>query len=1079
MTRKNGRLFWSFTFFIDDNQTLQTGFLEHLLLILKLEIMNKKFSTLVAGLLFASAFSAYAGTAAPMFTTPNGVETRALVPSKDAIEGTDAGLNAVVAPGALKGFTNNARLQVFGASDGLPTSSAGADVFFMSLAGTVAGTEVAYDGATSAKAAAFYWTLDGDRLVDGLGKVLSLGGEQNFDIVPLVKQNGTKTSYFALRVASGASKGKFVIFTKDVDDDTAGAFTLSAGLDAVAEAKTAAIFASIETAYTTEATGTVLNEELNGGFNMSVSFGTATLKGAELFAGKLIAMSLNGSTFEEATTETEVYLKNKDGKYLVFDATLNASNAVKGGFKLVSEADAKLLTTTAQFAIKAADNGTETIEVTVDTDKRLYVNVSGTTNVLTATDVAPNTANWAVTSLGATNLVDFKTLLTGKYVKVSFVKKAESSTAANVAYKANGILGLKYNALAVAVLSDYIKSSTVVAEDPAIMWAPSINSNGELVLTNRENTTVTVTIAALRNLNGGIYQIGAIGSIADGLLDDEQIKIEFVSSVTKTDGYMVATENVLKNTAYFLGQSRRNADGDVPAYWAENHGTHQIGATVNQEEATQWNVELIKKNVEDYENQIDSVLVVGSLYAYNATTGVTTEISDTLAVLPYVFQNRGNREYVTINDEVNLLYYICDKDNKDDARDAQIFALKKKPGETYSYFTLNLSGNTDGAVDPVAAIDGTSKVYLKNSLNKGTWENIAAYSDDANSLMVVEQVEAPEYRKVKKEWGDIVKIFREEYPTEALFEKLDAKSVVDKDTLSFLNVNNSVSGANPALFVDTAYVNRTVDGVANTCYQYLLAVNVDKENSTYCPYNPEHNSEAWKAENGGPCADAKENPAVVKGRFLINLIDTAYAYKQDHLHNNPYINMVEADENLAKLSFVEGVHIKDTLYITRKGGEVVKLAMDSPAFNVAKFAFRYVNNADGSFKIQTQSKKYDAADKEEFDELAHNEGYLRWVNGTIVVTNSYANGETFNMEENYDGKAVANEDIAASSISVVATDGAVIIKGAQGKTVAISNILGQTLVNTAITSDNATISVPAGIVVVAVEGEAAVKAIVK
>ena len=63
--------------------------------------MNKKFSTLVASLLFASAFSAYAGTAAPMFAAPAAIETRALVPSKDAEAGTDAGL--VAAESAVKG----------------------------------------------------------------------------------------------------------------------------------------------------------------------------------------------------------------------------------------------------------------------------------------------------------------------------------------------------------------------------------------------------------------------------------------------------------------------------------------------------------------------------------------------------------------------------------------------------------------------------------------------------------------------------------------------------------------------------------------------------------------------------------------------------------------------------------------------------------------------------------------------------------------------------------------------------------------------------------------------------------------
>ena len=45
--------------------------------------------------------------------------------------------------------------------------------------------------------------------------------------------------------------------------------------------------------------------------------------------------------------------------------------------------------------------------------------------------------------------------------------------------------------------------------------------------------------------------------------------------------------------------------------------------------------------------------------------------------------------------------------------------------------------------------------------------------------------------------------------------------------------------------------------------------------------------------------------------------------------------------------------------------------------------------------------------------------------------------------------------------------------------IAISNVLGQTIANTVITSSEATISVPAGIVFVAVEGESAVKAIIK
>ena len=73
----------------------------------------------------------------------------------------------------------------------------------------------------------------------------------------------------------------------------------------------------------------------------------------------------------------------------------------------------------------------------------------------------------------------------------------------------------------------------------------------------------------------------------------------------------------------------------------------------------------------------------------------------------------------------------------------------------------------------------------------------------------------------------------------------------------------------------------------------------------------------------------------------------------------------------------------------------------------------------------------------------------------------------------------ANEGVEVSEVTVIAGEGNVTIAGAAGKKVVVSNILGQVVANTVVSSDNATIAAPAGVVVVAVEGEAAVKAIVK
>lgn len=101
---------------------------------------------------------------------------------------------------------------------------------------------------------------------------------------------------------------------------------------------------------------------------------------------------------------------------------------------------------------------------------------------------------------------------------------------------------------------------------------------------------------------------------------------------------------------------------------------------------------------------------------------------------------------------------------------------------------------------------------------------------------------------------------------------------------------------------------------------------------------------------------------------------------------------------------------------------------------------------------------------------------LASVNGTVVFTNmAEALPVTF-----AESVSTGNEEApSVSTISVIASEGQITISGAEGKKVAISNILGQVIANTVITSNNAVISVPAGIVVVAVEGETAVKAIVK
>lgn len=102
--------------------------------------------------------------------------------------------------------------------------------------------------------------------------------------------------------------------------------------------------------------------------------------------------------------------------------------------------------------------------------------------------------------------------------------------------------------------------------------------------------------------------------------------------------------------------------------------------------------------------------------------------------------------------------------------------------------------------------------------------------------------------------------------------------------------------------------------------------------------------------------------------------------------------------------------------------------------------------------------------------------YLYNLNGKLGFTNQVEKALVVTLGE---GDATANEDVEVATVKVVSGEGNVTIAGAAGKKVVISNILGQVVANTVVSSDNATIAAPQGIVVVAVEGEEAVKAIVK
>ena len=132
----------------------------------------------------------------------------------------------------------------------------------------------------------------------------------------------------------------------------------------------------------------------------------------------------------------------------------------------------------------------------------------------------------------------------------------------------------------------------------------------------------------------------------------------------------------------------------------------------------------------------------------------------------------------------------------------------------------------------------------------------------------------------------------------------------------------------------------------------------------------------------------------------------------------------------------------------------------------------YLNPAYDEEAAEEQGEEYDV------EKYLPRNAYLAHLNNVVYWTTDPEQAEVFKVMTTSTPKS--NDKIAAeSAISVIANDGTVTIQGAAGKSVVISNILGKVVAETVLSSDNATIAVPAGIVAVAVEGEAAVKVVVK
>ena len=217
-------------------------------------------------------------------------------------------------------------------------------------------------------------------------------------------------------------------------------------------------------------------------------------------------------------------------------------------------------------------------------------------------------------------------------------------------------------------------------------------------------------------------------------------------------------------------------------------------------------------------------------------------------------------------------------------------------------------------------------------------------------------------------------------------------------------------------------------------------------------------------------AEGEEKPA--ERMFMYNATDSMSIFDENSAQasfNEKYmLEGTTKEDKIAKVIFrpatIAGV---DTINTVVEGKAAVVAAKENKAEEVLagldnfKFGICLADDAvDGEYVIYSKAdNKYVYAKNGKLG-LGGKEEAMVFTLGTEVPT--------------------SNESIdnAASSVVVIGNAGSVTIQGAQGETAYVRNLLGMPLAETVVTSDSATIAVPAGIVLVTV-GDETVKVVVK
>ena len=645
---------------------------------------------------------------------------------------------------------------------------------------------------------------------------------------------------------------------------------------------------------------------------------------------------------------------------------------------------------------------------------------------------------------------------------------------------------------------------------PAFQWVVLKNQTDDkyaptsrITLTNREFPEYTATIQLVKDEDGNIT---ADNGKVFGLTVKYFKNITPVKNISDPYmGYRYLDKDSLTVTAYGFNYLHPFSQST----WVETRSNGVL--TVSETESPERFTLKVSENS------------TATAYGFEVTDKVKKRIEGLAQLKRIAYSIESGNSYMT--EGSNDKYVLKARKADETLAVVDSFFLKENNHyEAEHYYALVRSAwNKEDKTREIGATNATNKVGVADDGMTADLK-VQLLNETRTSAFAVKVMDAPLYRRfnnveLEGNVGDAPDTLRfyEKYRGEYLQMEANENFIVDKD-VKYLGIDDaSKSEVGLSFIVDTAWVNR---GLGYIKPQYLISIDRDDIAGTKgqaCTEEGPHFDHEGNVTDAEHCVHATPaTPAMNFGWYLVNFQDStntsttvdkdAYKWagytragfvKAIHYGDKLYVlrdqfkGIQKADINEALLEKIEAAN--KTIVAKGKAPYVVDLTGDNHKY--VTWSMRYINpgTEDQSFLMESmknKGQKYDN-DKIEQDIAPENAAWLKMQNGCLVLSkpweSSFSNAKTggddaliFDVEfvEN-DEIATENESINATEVSVIATDGGVYIKNAAGKNVVVTTILGQIVANEVLTSDNATIAVPAGIAIVSVDGEEAVKVSVK